>query len=190
MELTEENLDLIRKLIRVDKKFKGNEDLFDDFFNETCRRTLPILETIDDNQLLEAYIRKIVSTAIVIVLKNMGRLRRSGQKFVSNNEFRFDFSASRSIDNKFGLKHVNYNFIKIPQTPEDITIEKEMLQKVYDSIVIAHSTNVSKDYLTLFDLRYVKCKKQKEIAKEMNISQSQVSKRLFELMNIVRTTLQ
>ena len=41
-----------------------------------------------------------------------------------------------------------------------------MLQKVYDSIVIAHSTNVSKDYLTLFDLRYVKCKKQKDIAKE------------------------
>lgn len=189
MELTQENLDLIKKIIKYDKKFKGNEDLFDDFFNETCKRTLPILETIDDNQALEAYIRKIVSTAIVVVLKNMGRVRRSGQSYVSNSDLKFDFSKSKNLDNKFALKHINYNFIKIPKTPEDLTIEKELLQRVYDSIVIAHSTNASKDYLTLFDLRYVKGKKQKEIAKEMNISQSEVSKRLIELMNAVRNAL-
>lgn len=188
MELAQEHLELIKRIIKADKKFQNNEDLFDDFFNETCKRSLSIIETIDDEEALEAYIRKIASTAIVVVLKNMGRVRRTHQNYVSTRDIEaqpVEMKDTANIDNIA----VNYIFITIPKNPEEIVVEKELLQSVYDSVVIAHSQNVEKQYLQLYELRYVEGKKQAEIARDMNISQSQVSKRLFELMEAVKKSI-
>lgn len=185
MELSQEHLDLIKNIIKSDKKFQNNEDLFDDFFNETCKRSLSIVETMEDSDVLESYLRKIVSTSIVVVLKNMGRIRRTHQSYV-NNDKELKTTDIKSDAVPF---NVNYDFIAIRNNPEDIVIEKELLQTVYDSVVIAHSQNVAKQYLQLYELRYVEGKKQAEIAREMNISQSQVSKRLFELMDEVKRAI-
>ena len=190
MELSEKHLDLIKDIIKSDKKFQNNEDLFDDFFNETCKRALSIVETMDDDDIVEAYLRKVVSTSIVVVLKSMGRVRRTHQNYVNN-----DKEVSQPITTEtFTMSGVepfivNYEFINIKMNPEEIAVEKELLQKVYDSVVIAHSQNVEKQYLQLYELRYVEGKKQAEIARDMNISQSQVSKRLFELMDIVKKSI-
>lgn len=187
MELAQEHLDLIKKIIKSDKKFQNNEDLFDDFFNETCNRSLSIVETMDDAELLEAYLRKIASTAIIVVLKDMGRVRRSRQSYVNNDKI---VQQATPYDGSEPLPfNVNYDFINIKTNPEEIIVEKELLQSVYDSVVIAHSQNVAKQYLQLYELRYVEGKKQAEIAREMNISQSQVSKRLFELMEAVKKSI-
>lgn len=185
MELSQEHLDLIEKIIRSDKKFQNNEDLFEDFFNETCKRSLSIVETMDDSDVLEAYLRKIASTAIVVVLKDMGRVRRTHQSYVKNDK---EVNLP-DTEVKAAPFSVNYDFVSIKSNPEEIVIEKELLQKVYDSVVIFHSQNVSKQYLQLYELRYVEGKKQAEIARDMNISQSQVSKRLFELMEEVKKSI-
>lgn len=187
MELAQEHLDLIKKIIKSDKKFQNNEDLFDDFFNETCNRSLSIVETMDDAAVLESYLRKIASTAIVVVLKNMGRVRRTNQSYVKN-----DLVVSQETiqsDSEITPFNVNYDFINIKTNPEEIVLKKELLQSVYDTVVITHSQNVEKQYLQLYELRYVEEKKQAEIAREMNISQSQVSKRLFELMEAVKKSI-
>ncbi|MBR1943383.1 sigma-70 family RNA polymerase sigma factor [bacterium] len=187
MELSQEQLDLIKQIIKSDKKFQNNEDLFEDFFNETCKRSLSIVETMDDSDVLEAYLRKIVSTSIVVVLKNMGRVRRTHQSYVNNDIEVSSQNLTEAInDNKLQPFNVNYDFINIKTNPEEIAVEKELLQSVYDSVVIAHSQNVEKQYLQLYELRYVEGRKQADIAREMNISQSQVSKRLFELMEAVK----
>ena len=187
MELSQEQLDLIKQIIKSDKKFQNNEDLFEDFFNETCKRSLSIVETMDDSDVLEAYLRKIVSTSIVVVLKNMGRVRRTHQSYVNNDIEVSSQNLTEAInDNKLQPFNINYDFINIKTNPEEIAVEKELLQSVYDSVVIAHSQNVEKQYLQLYELRYVEGRKQADIAREMNISQSQVSKRLFELMEAVK----
>ena len=187
MELSQEQLDLIKQIIKSDKKFQNNEDLFEDFFNETCKRSLSIVETMDDSDVLEAYLRKIVSTSIVVVLKNMGRVRRTHQSYVNNDIQVSSQNLAEAInENKLQPFNVNYDFINIKTNPEEIAVEKELLQSVYDSVVIAHSQNVEKQYLQLYELRYVEGWKQADIAREMNISQSQVSKRLFELMEAVK----
>ena len=118
----------------------------------------------------------------------MGRVRRTHQNYVSTRDIEaqpVEMKDTANIDNIA----VNYNFITIPKNPEEIVVEKEPLQSVYDSVVIAHSQNVEKQYLQLYELRYVEGKKQAEIAREMNISQSQVSKRLFELMDAVKKSI-
>ena len=76
MELAQDKIDLIEKLIKNDRKYSNNEDLYDDFFNETAKRSVSIMNAIDSESTLEAYLRRIVTTSIVSVLKDSGRLRR------------------------------------------------------------------------------------------------------------------
>lgn len=192
MELAQEHLDLIKRIIQSDKKYNGNEDLYEDFFNETCKRSLSILESVDDINLLEPYLKKIASTAIIVVLKNMDRVRRTGNGYINNDKINNDIDTTTNQQTKnqtATIFDVNYNFLNIKTNPEEIVIKKELLQSVYDAIVIAHSQNVEKQYLELYELRYVEGNKQAEIAKKMNISQSQVSKRLFELMESVKKSI-
>lgn len=192
MELSQEHLDLIKRIIKSDKKFQNNEDLFEDFFNETCKRALPIVEAMGDSDVLdEAYLRKIASTAIVVVLKNMGRIRRTHQSYVNNDKEILQQQTAKEDNSEQKVKpfDVNYNFINLKTNPEEIAVRKELLQAVYDSVVIAHSQNIEKQYLQLYELRYVEGLKQADIAREMNISQSQVSKRLFELMEAVKKSV-
>ena len=77
MELAQDKIDLIEKIIKSDRKFANNEDLYDDFFNETCKRSFLIVKTVSSDVTLEAYLRKIATTSILNVLKSEGRLRRT-----------------------------------------------------------------------------------------------------------------
>ena len=77
MELTQDKIDLISRIIKNDRKYPNNEDLYEDFFNETCKRSVAILNAIDTESTLEAYLKRIVTTSIINVLKDSGRLRRT-----------------------------------------------------------------------------------------------------------------
>ena len=189
MELAQKHLALIKQIIQTDKKYQNNEDLFDDFYSETCKRALSIVDTLEDSDdsLVESYLKKVASTAIVVVLKSMGRIRRTNKGYV-NNEMIKDIPLEIE-NNEFNVFDANYNFINIKSNPEEIALDKEQLQSVYDAIIVAHSQNIEKQFLQLYELRYVNGYKQSEIAKEMNISQPQVSKRLFELIDIIKKIL-
>ena len=149
MELAQEHLDLIKKIIKSDKKFQNNEDLFDDFFNETCNRSLSIVETMDDAAVLESYLRKIASTAIVVVLKNMGRVRRTNQSYVKN-----DLVVSQETiqsDSEITPFNVNYDFINIKTNPEEIVLKKELLF-INDKGLLKEDADLSKVGITLAKL--------------------------------------
>ena len=80
MELTQDKIDLISKIIKNDRKYPNNEDLYDDFFNETCKRSVAILNAVESETTLEAYLKRVVTTSIVTVLKDSGRLRRTNEQ--------------------------------------------------------------------------------------------------------------
>ena len=62
-----------------------------------------------------------------------------------------------------------------------------MLQKIVDIVLAEQKQNPNKEFLKIFYLRYVKEKKQREIAEELNLSQSEISKRLIEISQIVKS---
>ncbi len=188
MELSQEHIKLLENFIRTDKKFVGNEDLYDDFFAESSNRAVSLLDTITDVNAIGPYLKKVVSTSIILVLKNQGRVRRTHDSYVSTNTVSLDDNYPSAVKN-FQNTVVNYDFIDVSPNPEEIVIQKDILQRVYDAVVVAHSTNLAKQFLDLYDLRYVQGKKQSEIAKILNLSQSEVSKRLFELMEHVKLAL-
>lgn len=185
VELEKEQINLIKKIIKSDKKYLSNEDLFEDFLNETYKRSFVIIKTVKKEASLEAYLRKIVTTSIVTVLKDSGRVQRVGQSYVPTKEKSIEEIISRPI-NKYSNVHIDYDIVDLNDGPEEIVIKKEISQKLIDTILIANNTDPQKQYLQLYKLRYVKGMKQKQIALELNLSQSEVSKRLMELMEKVK----
>ncbi len=185
MELAQDKLDLIEKIIRSDRKFVNNEDLYDDFFNETCKRSFLIVNTVTSNETLEAYLRKIVTTSILNVLKSEGRLRRTRSGYMSTNEVPLESSVTETVPD-YSKIQISYGPVEIQETPEDIVIKKDILQKIVDSVNKIDEEDPQKDYYKLYYLRYEKGMTQNEIAGELNLSQSEVSKRLFRLLDKVK----
>jgi len=183
VELAQDKIDLIEKIIKSDRKFASNEDLYDDFFNETCKRSLLIVKTVTSDATLEAYLKKIATTSILNVLKSEGRLRRTKSGFVSTNEVPLETTSSIT---DYSQITVTYEPVDIQDTPEDLAVKKDILQKIVDTVYEIDQNAPDKNYLKLYNLRYEKGLTQKEIAEELNMSQSEVSKRLFKLMNKVK----
>lgn len=187
MELTQEKLNLIERIIKNDRKFTNNEDLYDDFFNEMCKRSMPIVNTITSDVTLEAYLRKIATTSILNVLKDSGRLRRTRDGFTQVNEVSLDaHSQQNSPQENYSDVQISYPAVDYDSNPEDIAVQKEILQKIVDAIYLIDEAEPDKQYLKIYKLRYDEGMTQKEIASEMSLSQSEISKRLFKLMEKVK----
>ena len=184
MEIAQEKLDLIGKIIKNDRKYLNNEDLFEDFLNETCKRSVAIIDSIETEATLEAYLRRIVTTSIIHVLKDSGRLRRTGGTYRPAKEV--------SVDTESGYSNevISYANVNIPQSPEEIVIQKEILDFVADTVIKIDKESPKKNYLQIYTLRYDKGMTQAEISEELGISQSEVSKRLFKLMEKVRSVIE
>lgn len=183
VEFTQDKIDLIAKIIKNDRKFMNNEDLYDDFFNETCKRSVMIVKTISSDLTLEAYLRKIATTSILNVLKDSGRLRRTREGFTSTREVPLETSDDSSL---FANAKIEYDIVDVNDNPEEIVVKKEILQRVIDSVNEINNSEPEKQFLMLYNLRYDKGMTQKEIANELNLSQSEISKRLFKLMEKVK----
>ena len=186
MEIAQEKIDLISKIIKNDRKYPNNEDLFDDFLNETCKRSVSILDAIDSNATLETYLKRVVTTSIINVLKNSGRLRRTHSGYMSTKEVALEHAPS--VD--YSDIEISYSNVKIPENPEEIVLQKEILTFVADAIKNINNEYPDKNYVNIYIMRYDKGMTQKEIAEELGISQSEVSKRLYKLMEKVRNIIE
>ena len=187
MELTQEKLNLIERIIKNDRKFANNEDLYDDFFSEMCKRSMPIVNTITSDVTLEAYLRKIATTSILNVLKDSGRLSRTRDGFTQVNEVSLEaHSPQNSSQENYSDVQISYPAVDYDSNPEDIAVQKEILQKIVDAIYLINEAEPDKQYLKIYKLRYDEGMTQKEIASEMSLSQSEISKRLFKLMEKVK----
>lgn len=183
MEFTQDKIDLIERIIKNDRKFTNNEDLYDDFFNETCKRSLNIVKTISSDVTLEAYLKKIATTSILNVLKDSGRLRRTKEGFAPVREISIN---SGSIVNDYANTTIVYEPVDLKESVEDVVLKKDLLQFFAKSLARIDSEEPEKNYLQIYRLRYDNGMTQKEIAEAMGLSQSEISKRLFRLMEKIK----
>lgn len=188
MELTQDNINLIGKIIKSDRKYAGNDDLYDDFLNEACQRSVSIFGAIDNKATLETYLRRVVTTSIINVLKASGRLRRSKTGYMSTNEV---VTEAPIVENKadYSSYSVNYDDVLVPDSPEDIAIKNDILQFVAATIRKIDSEEPDEKFMQIYVMRYNDGMTQKEIASSLGISQSEVSKRLYGLISRVKSEL-
>ena len=188
MELAQDKINLIEKLIKTNRKFINNEDLYEDFSNETCKRSLPIISTITSDSTLEVYLKKVATTSILNVLKDSGRLRRTHDSYVNTREVPIE-TTSEPYSNVYSEMKVEYEPIDFDNGPEDIAIKNEALTFIVNSIQKIDEEEPEKRYYELYNLRYKEGRTQAEIAEELELSQSEVSKRLFKLMQKIKSSL-
>ena len=189
MEIAQEKIDLISKIIKNDRKYAGNEDLYDDFLNEACSRSAMIINSLDNEITLEAYLKRIVTSSIINVLKDSGRLRRSKAGYMSTNETIIEPKVQENIID-YSSYNISYLSVNIPESPEENAIQADLLKFVAESVKKIDANNTDKKYLDIFSLRYGKGMTQKEISDELQISQSEISKRIYELINKVKEILE
>lgn len=187
MELAQDKINLIEKVIKSNRKFINNEDLYDDFFNETCKRSMSIISAISSDATLEVYLKKVATSSILNVLKDSGRLRRTHSSYTATETV--PITESNSYSNVYADVKIEYEPISFDNGPEDLAIKNEVLRIVIDSLHRIDKEEPDKKYLELYRLRYQEGMTQSEIASELNLSQSEVCKRLFKLMQKIKISL-
>lgn len=184
MELTQEHRCLIEDIVKKNPRFSGNEDLIEDFCSETFKRSYSLVSSITDEKSLEMYLTKVATTAIIDVLKTSGRVRRSKDGYSQVKE------APLSLG-KYSLDADEIIFDIEDPSPciEEKIVKNEEITALRNTVKRIDSENQDKRYLEVFTLRYLNNLKQAEMAKELNISQGEVSKRLSELIKLISNHL-
>ncbi|MBO7672495.1 sigma-70 family RNA polymerase sigma factor [bacterium] len=186
--LTQDKTLLIEKYIKSNRKYSSNEDLYEDFYNETCKNSYALLSTVKSVSALELYLQKVVSNSMINVLKGAGRLRRTGQGYKHLDTVSYD-EVVDEYNEKFVSGAVEYHNIDIVESPEDLFVKREILKNIAKTLTKIDSAEPSEKYLEIYKLRYEQGLTQREIADIMGISQSEVSKKLFRLMLKVKESL-
>lgn len=195
MDTINEQKELIEKLIKSNNKYKGNEDLLEDFCSETLKRSYSLFDNVNIKD-IENYIAKVVNTSILTVLKQNGRVRRRENKYVSTREVLMNPVPAKVEEREVEKTQATsivasepfvYDIADPRDSFEEKIVRKDLLQKIVDIVLVAQRENPSKEFLKIFYLRYVREFKQKDIAKDVNISQAEVSKRLIEILKIVKS---
>ena len=189
----EEQRILIEKFVRANSKYQGNEDLLEDFCNEAFQKSYIIFNSSSSIQRIESYVQKVVNTSIVGVLKDLGRLKRTSSGYVKNNEIPLEEVKTvvkpietRTYSQKELPKEYTYEIEDPKIGIEEAIVKKDLLQRIADAVCIVHGDNPGKCYLEIYEARYIKGLKQKQIAELLNISQSEISKRLIELSKLIK----
>ena len=227
MELVKDYKTLIEKLVKSNPKYSGNEDLLEDFCSETYQKSYLILQSVSDENSLNSYLKKVVSSAIMDVLRNNGRVVRSTKGYKSIKEIpispesKTDHDASTDeisdvipentqdvesvklaepevYDNS--TRHLAVNVppslsldlanIKDPkESIEEQIIRKDIIENIISMVKQIDAEQPQEMYLKIFYMRYFLNKKQRDIAQETGISQSETSKRLVKLSRLIKEKL-
>ncbi len=187
----DEQRNLIEKFVRSNIKFQGNEDLLEDFCNEAYQKSYIIFNSASSPQKIESYVQKVVNTSIVGVLKDSGRLKRTSSGYIKAREIPLEqVRHLEPVTIPLGQKDIPTEYTYEIEDPrigiEETAIKKDLLQKIADAVCVIHSDNPGKCYLEIYEFRYIKGMKQKDIAISLNISQSEISKRLIELSKLIK----
>ena len=186
MLLLEEQRSLIEKTVRNNKNYSGNEDLLEDFCSEAFQKSYMIFNSSSNVQKIENYVAKVVNTSILCVLKNSGRVRRTSKGFVPAKEVKIADIKPEENDNAplTGPEFI-LDFPDPKENIEEILITKDCLQRIADAVTIINREVPNQNFLDIFYLRYIKNMKQREMAEYLNLSQSEISKRLLQLSKLI-----
>ncbi len=191
MLLEKEQRSLIEKFVKSNKNFQGNEDLLEDFCSEAFQKSYMIFNSSSNVQRIESYVSKVVNTSIISVLKDSGRIRRTKEGYIPTKEIKVpDFAQEPITKPQIAGSEFVLDFPDPKESTEEILITKDCLERIADAVCIIHKEVPNQEYLQIFMARYINGMKQSEIAKELNLSQSEISKRLLQLSKLISNFLE
>ena len=191
MQISEENKALIEETIQGNELYIGNEHLFEKFYKEISIRTYLVLSSKPKNEVKE-YLKKVSQKVINDVL-NREKASIEYKEMLQNasnngivslkNIAEKEIKKSNNIIDFRRMSEKNFANVKDPIANAKNREDKTTIQSIIENIYLIHTKNPSKYYFQIFYLKYYSQLKQDEIAKRLNITQSELSLRFCNMLD-------
>lgn len=161
------NKDIIQERVKLNKHYKDNEDLLEFVVNRVIERTLDVIDSIKDTEIINKFLDRTISKAYVDILKE-------------NNRF-----IGKRISK---TQKINYKTLNLPIQEFEKNFRISDMKQIYLNLL--HSDeNDSTKFIELMNLRYKEHKSLQEISSLMNIPEETVSEMLFYMSDYVNKVI-
>ena len=213
-----EHRTLIESVIRQSPKFRGNEELIDLFSEAIYKKSYLLMDAIRDTVRLKRHLAMISDSCMEQIIKEKRKFDDTKiHKQIEHNlklqeeivsvkkdplkeaqELEQEFKRHKAKESIVNLKEEIQKSEKYGSTdmlidPLDFCPQKRVSEYTIDKLIqVVKSINTKfpkKRYYEIFSLRYIRKYNQTDIAREMKISQVELSKRFVELIKLTREML-
>ncbi|MBQ4646454.1 MAG: hypothetical protein IJB79_03815 [Candidatus Gastranaerophilales bacterium] len=215
LQINAEHRMLIETVIRESAKFRGNEELIELFCEAIYKKSYLLMDAIRDTARLKRHLmmicdscmeqiikekRKYEQTKVYRQIEHNSRLQEEivqlkKSPLTEQEELEEEFRMHKATKSVINLKEEiqrseKYDSSDMLIDPLDFCPQKRVseytIEKLIQIVKIIDSKFPKKRYYEIFALRYIKKYNQTDIAREMKISQVELSKRFVELIKLTR----
>ena len=215
LQISKEHRALIESVIRENSKFRGNENLMDLFCAAIYKKSYLLIDAIRDMSRLRRHLVMISDSCMEQIIKEKRRRNdtkiysqilhnaRKSEDIVSlkDNDILHDadeedeFAPRRSSSGIVNLKEEIYRSEKYDATeglidPIEFCPRNKISEATVDKLIrivkMIDKKFPKKRYYEIFTLRYLRRFNQTDIARNMKISQIELSKRFVELIKLTK----
>lgn len=215
LQISKEHRALIESVIRENSKFKGNEGLIDVFCDAIYKKSYLLIDAIRDMSRLRRHLLMISDSCIDQIIKEKRKrndakiysqiIQKARQKedivslkkddILYDSEDDNEFAPRRNNSGIVNLKEEIYRSEKYDSTedlidPIEFCPQKKVSEVTVDKLIhivkMIDKQYPKKRYYEIFALRYLRRFNQTEIARNMKISQIELSKRFVELIKLTK----
>lgn len=215
LQINSDHKALIESVIRENSKFRGNEELIDLFCEAIYKKSYLLMDAIRDTARLRRHLlmicdscmdqiikekRKFEETKIYRKIEHTTKLQKEivsvkKSPLTEREELEEELKMQQARKSVVNLKEEiqrseKYDSVDMLIDPLDFCPQKRVseytVQKLIQIVKSISAKFPKKRYYEIFTLRYMKKLNQMDIAREMKISQVELSKRFVELIKLTR----
>ena len=185
--------DLIISLIKKHRKYPGLEAILDDIANDVYEHSKVVIGTVTNEEIIESYFNKVISTSIITVPKKMNFNTRTRHRIIStiepettsvNVENIIETNENSNAEEFFENTDATEELISTEQETNFLQEEVDTLEQTetIDNIVIEEELSTDDDNLEDFDTETVLVEEEEEeeiiipAEQEVNVDKSLVDK--------------
>ncbi|MBQ8848243.1 MAG: hypothetical protein IJ003_04795 [Candidatus Gastranaerophilales bacterium] len=218
LQISREHRALIESVIRESTKFRGHEELIDIFCDAIYKKSYLLMDAIRDMSRLRRHLLMICDSCMEQIIKEKQKFDETKlYKQIENNyklqeeivsvkktpleekeDLEHEFERQKHQKNIVNLKEEiqrseRYSSSDMLIDPLEFCPQKRISEHTIDKLIqivkMISMQYPKKRYYEIFSLRYIKRFNQTEIAREMKISQVELSKRFVELIKLTRENI-
>lgn len=205
--MNKEQRDLIENVIRQHPLYVGHEGLTELFCTEIYKKSYLLLNSVSNIASLKNYLVKVADTVIANVIKesadiklpcipvaekNIKKINEVAVNHEESPEVKKTQSLVVSLHKNSSIEDVESSYMGLID-PDEFFPEKHTSDTVAKSIIrIVNKLDIAypnEKYADIFHLRYVQKLHQSAIARKLKLSQSDLSKRFYELVKLIKQQL-
>lgn len=203
LQMNKENRILIESVIRENPNFSGNEELIDVFCEVIYKKSYLLIDAIKDKQRLKRHLTSICETSMNQIIREKQKLNISKEQTQNSKIVSVKKPKPQKKEDKTALNKIKREIVSLKeeiQTREKFDATEELIdpleycpqkeaseatvEKLIEIVQQVHAQNPKKKYYDIFFLRYIKGCSQTEIARDLKISQVELSKRFVEMIKL------